>query len=162
MKIVSNSYFITGAEGAGKSSLVPLIKKRFPNIDVHDFDSVGVPPNPQLQWRLDTTLHWIKIALKNQEKNKSTCIIGLSFPSEVEEFEESKKLNKILYCLLDMHEKERKKRLRKRNTPEMIEDLEQLNKLREDFKQTKYKTNIIDTSNLSLNEVANEIIDWLR
>tara|TARA_Y100000034_G_C6645321_1_gene282261 strand:+ start:199 stop:435 length:237 start_codon:yes stop_codon:yes gene_type:complete len=63
-------YFITGAEGVGKSSIIPILKKKFPEIDVHDFDEVGVPENPPLQWRYDTTLHWLNVAIKNQKKRE--------------------------------------------------------------------------------------------
>ncbi|MFC1710746.1 hypothetical protein ACFLZJ_01150 [Nanoarchaeota archaeon] len=156
---MAKTFFITGAEGTGKTSIIPYLKENLPNLEIHDFDEVGVPENPPLQWRLDTTLYWIKIAEKNQEKNLSTCIIGLSFPSEVNDFKESEKLNKISFCLLDVNKEEREKRLGKRNASnEVIADIDPLNKLRNEIKKLK----VIDTSNLSIEETANKVINWIK
>jgi thymidylate kinase len=159
---MSALYFITGSEGVGKSSIICFLKKQFPKKQIHDFDEVGVPENPQLQWRYDTTLHWIRAAINNQIKSRSTIIAGLSFPDEVSKFKEHKKVDKIFFCLLDVHEEEREKRLCKRNaSKEVIEDLEQLHQLRRKFKTTKFENKIIDTTNLSVKETADKVIDWI-
>ena len=156
-------YFITGAEGVGKSSIIPILKKKFPEIDVHDFDEVGVPENPPLQWRYDTTLHWLNVAIKNQKKGKSTIIAGLSFPNEVKKYKEYKEIDKVMFCLLDVHETERETRLCKRKASrEVIDDLCQLHQLREKFKTTKFEKKIIDTSRISVKETAEKIIKWIE
>ena len=150
------TFFVTGAEGVGKTSVIKKLKKCFPKIKIHDFDEVGVPEDPPLQWRLDTTLFWIKKAVKNQEKEISTAIIGLSFPSEIKSFKEFKKLKQVELILLDVSKKERKKRLKKRNaTKEVIEDTNQLIALKEEFKNLPEK--IIDTTNYSIQEVAESV-----
>jgi len=156
---MAKTYFITGSEGTGKTSILPLLKKEFPERDIHDFDEVGVPINPPLKWRLDTTLYWIKKAIKNQKKGISTFIIGLSFPNEITNFEESKKLDKINFILLDVSEKEREKRLENRNAlQDVIKDLKQLKELRRQFK----KEDIIDTSNLSIEETSKQVIKQIK
>ncbi len=156
---MATTYFITGAEGIGKTSIIPLLKKSLPEIDIRDFDEVGVPINPPLQWRLDTTLHWIKKALENQDKERSTCIVGLSFPKEVKQFKESKNLKEVEFILLNVSEEEREKRLGKRQAEkEVIEDLEQLKELRKQFQKEK----IIDTSNLSIEETAKQVIKHIK
>jgi len=156
-------YFITGAEGVGKSSIIEILKKRFPDMDVHDFDEIGVPDNPDLQWRHDTTLHWIKVAIENQKKSISIIIAGLSFPDEVSMYKEYKEMDKILFCLLDVHETERKKRLCERNASrEVIDDLCQLHQLRKEFKNVEFENKIIDTTNLSVKEVGKKVIDWIE
>src|SRR3989344_5415159 len=154
-------YFITGAEGVGKSSIIPLLKKQFPKIEIHDFDEVGVPENPALQWRYNTTLHWLEIAIENQKRAQSTIIAGLSFPNEVSKFKEYKKI-KIVFCLLDVHKKERENRLQKRNAPkELINDLYQLHLLRKKLKITKFEKKIINTTNMSIKQTAEKIINWI-
>ena len=50
-------YFITGAEGIRKTTIINGLKRKFPKIRIYDFDEVGLPQNPPLQWRLDTTLY---------------------------------------------------------------------------------------------------------
>ena len=159
---MKKTYFITGSEGTGKTSIIPFLKKKLPKFNIHDFDEMGVPLNPPLKWRLDTTLHWINEAKNNQEKT-STCIIGLSFPKEILKFNESKKLEEIEFILLDIDEKEREKRLQKRNAnQDVIDDLKQLSGLRKQFKELKSKTKIINTTNLSINEVANKIVEYIK
>lgn len=158
-KMKPKTYFITGAEGTGKTSIVPILKKYLPEIDIHDFDEKGVPLNPPLKWRLDTTLYWIKKAIKNQKKEISTCILGLSFPKEINQFKESKKIKHINFLLLDINQKEREQRLSKRNSSkEVIKDLRQLKELRKQFKKEK----IIDTSNLSIENVAQKVIKYIK
>jgi len=158
---MAKTYFITGAEGVGKSSIIPILKEKMSELDIYDFDEVGVPENPPLQWRLDTTLHWIKIALKNQDKGISTCIVGLCFPKEIEQYEEHKKLNDICYCLLDLSDEEREKRLHKRNTPG-IKSYNTIKELRDELENTKHSKIIIDTSNLSIKETAKKVIEWIK
>jgi len=156
---MKQTYFITGAEGTGKTSIIPFLKEQVSYIEIHDFDDIGVPLNPPLKWRLDTTLHWIKKAIKNQEKGISTCIVGLSFPNEIKNFKEFKKLENTTFILLNISKEEREKRLGKRNSKkEVIRDLKQLKELRKQFK----KENIIDTSNLSIEETSKEIIKHIK
>lgn len=156
---MAKTLFITGAEGVGKSSIIEPLKEKFPEIDIHDFDELGVPDNPTLKWRLDTTLYWIIKAIKNLEENISTCILGLSFPSEVKGFEESNRLENLDFLLLDVHEEERAIRLSGRNnSKEIIKDTEQLINLRKEFRNIQ---NIIDTSNLSIKEVLDKILEFI-
>jgi len=155
-------FFITGAEGVGKSSIIEILKDKFGDMDVHDFDDVGVPDNPDLQWRHDTTLHWIKVAIENQKKGVSTIVAGLSFPNEVLMFEEYKEMDEILFCLLNVHESEREKRLCARGSAkDVIDDLCQLHDLREKFKDVKFENVVIDTSKLSIEEVGEEVVEWV-
>jgi dephospho-CoA kinase len=159
--MVVKTFFITGAEGVGKSSVLNILKKNFPSMDIHDFDEVGVPLNPPLKWRMDTTIYWIKEGIKNQKKGKFTCIIGLSFPAEINSFKESKEINKIKFCLLDISEKERKRRLIKRDSSkDIINDLENLYNLRKQIKRVN--GHIIDVSKLSLDEVGESLSNWMK
>jgi thymidylate kinase len=156
-----STIFITGAEGVGKSSILEKIKLELPETEVHDFDEVGVPKNPPLKWRLDTTLHWLKFAMNKQSKKINVCIIGLSFPKEIKSFGEFKKLKNVYFLLLDINEKEREKRLVKRGASrEVISDKRSLVELRKQIKNVDGK--IIDTSNLSINDVSSKLIKFLE
>jgi len=153
------TYFISGAEGVGKSTLIGLLTKKLPNVNIHDFDEKGVPLNPPLSWRINTTKRWIKLAEKNEKNMNDTIIVGLSFPREI-----SKISNKIKpqYCLLDVSLKEREKRLKKRKaTIGVIKDTKQLLDLRKDFSKLKDKK-IIETSNKTTKEIVKEIINWVK
>lgn len=80
---MSKLFFIIGAEGAGNTSIIPHLKTLSENIRAYDFDEKGVPLNPPIQWRLNTTDYWIKKSIKNSKNNINTIISGLSFPSEI-------------------------------------------------------------------------------
>ncbi len=151
--------FITGAEGVGKTTLIKILKKSLANKKIYDFDSVGVPKNPPLSWRHKTTKHWLAVAEKNEKVGKDTLIVGLSFPFEILSF--SKKRD-FFFCLLDINIKERERRLKKRESPkDVINDTEQVIKLKKEFKKLKNKK-IINASNLSPIQISKKIINWLN
>jgi len=159
---MADLFFITGAEGAGNSAILEHLKKLMINFEVHDFDEVGVPDNPPLQWRLDTTDYWLKIAAKNAKKNVSTIISGLSFPSEVKKSSSFEEAPNVFFCLLDVSENEREKRLKKRNASKnMIDDTDQLHSLRDEFKRYP-NCLIIDTTGKDIHEVVRKVASWIK
>lgn len=77
-------FFITGASGVGKTTLVEQLKLRnIPSCIIYDFDERGVPSNADKAWRKRETELWLDVAVKNLEKNISTVICGVSVPSEI-------------------------------------------------------------------------------
>lgn len=154
-------FFITGAEGAGNSSIIHYLNNAVSKTKVYDFDEKGVPSNPPLQWRLDTTDYWIKKSIENSKKGFSTIISGLSFPSEIKKSKYFEKAPDIYFCLLDLNEKEREKRLIRRDaSKEVINDTEQLINLKKEF-QDLNNSKIINTNNKEIQQVAEEIIKWV-
>jgi len=156
--------FLTGAEGVGKTSIINILKQNLKDFEIFDFDEVSVPENPPLNWRYETTKHWLKIGEKNLEKNKSTLICGLTIPKEIDKFS-SKKLTDFIYIgLLDIEIKERENRLRKRGADqELINDTKCLILLKNEFNKSKLKSKkIIDTTNLSILEVCETVTDWIK
>ena len=152
-------YFISGAEGVGKSTIIFHIKKKLKKKRVYDFDSIGVPRNPPLSWRHKTTKHWLKVSEKNEELGKDTIIIGLSFPKEVRRFSKRKDTR---FILLDISIKEREKRLRKRRAEEgVIKDTAQLIALRKDFRSLKNKR-IINVSKLTPAQTSTKLLKFLK
>ncbi|MBU4070031.1 MAG: hypothetical protein KJ646_03530 [Nanoarchaeota archaeon] len=152
-------FFISGAEGVGKTTILGHLIRELPDKDIHDFDEIGVPKNPKLSWRYKTTKHWLKIAKNNEKIGKDTIIVGLSFPSEIIKFSKKKNFH---FCLFDISINEREKRLRKRkSTKGVIDDLEQLKQLREEFKKLKSKK-IINISHLTPKEISSKLIKWIN
>jgi len=79
-----NIFFITGASGVGKSSIIePLRRLLGAGVAVHDFDERGVPDAADQQWRIEETKHWILLGRRNLEKGITTIICGGARPSEV-------------------------------------------------------------------------------
>lgn len=156
---MSKVYFVTGACGVGKSTLLPILRKMLPSFDIHDFDELGVPEHPGIEWRIATTLHWLEVA--KAKANVSTIILGLTIPQEVEALAEPGHM--INYCLLDLSRAERARRLTKRAAShDLIEDTEELVGLREWIKQTRFPHTTIDTTKKTPQQVARLLFAWIR
>ncbi|MCK4553802.1 hypothetical protein KAU19_02475 [Candidatus Parcubacteria bacterium] len=153
-------YFITGSCGTGKSSIIPYLKNKLTNFDIHDFDEHNTSQNPTAEWRQQTTNQWINTALKNAENNISTIIAGLSIPKEIKQSEYNNL--SIKFCLLDINIDEREKRLRERKaTQELIDDIEELIGLRNWVPNSGFNYTVIDTSNLTIEQAGNKVINWI-
>ena len=156
------TYFITGAEGVGKTSIVPFLRNHFLTYSVHDFDDVGVPKNPHPNWRLETMQYWIHGALENQNEGKTTILIGLCFPSEFEKCKDNNLIDIPNFCLLDVSKQTRAKRLTKSKRKKLISDIQQWNLLREEFDGLKHVHTVINTSKQNVIQTAQSVIDWIE
>lgn len=156
---MANIFFITGACGTGKSSIINFLKKSLNNFEIYDFDEVGVPDNPPLAWRHNTTKHWLKVGKDNLEKNKSTIVCGLTIPQEIEKFMLNDLEEKIYIMLLDVSNEEREKRLKLRNADQdLIDELDEVIGLRKWVPESRLEgKNVINTTKLSIEEVASEV-----
>lgn len=115
-------YFITGASGVGKTTLITLLEKKY--VKHHDitflkFDSIGVPPveeqlrayaSPQV-WQRAMTRQWVSTML--HEPKESTvvfeCHVNLDFIQEAFRLE---KFSDFLIILIDCDEDEMERRLK--------------------------------------------------
>ena len=78
-------FFISGGSGAGKSTVMDLVKNKLPHSEyhIHDMDEVGVPDDVDEQWRIEQTENWIKEGTKNSEHHIKTIIFGITRPEEL-------------------------------------------------------------------------------
>ncbi len=107
-------YFVAGASGSGKSSIINDLKQLLGNdFKVFDFDDIGVPKNPDKKWRQEVTEQWIKKLLLEQ---KNSVLLGQMVVGEILASPSAPKLGTVHFCLLDVSDKERIARLKKRNT----------------------------------------------
>ncbi|TVR49672.1 MAG: glycosyltransferase [Puniceicoccaceae bacterium] len=150
--------FVTGAEGTGKTTLLPLLRKRLPGWAIHDFDEVGVPDAPTAEWRRTTTGHWLGVALDNQRKGISTCIVGLIYPSEAKAFPAHRELAPS-YCILELDTAERAKRLRERNTPHHI-DSPCVGELQQEFAMPDPALHRIDVTGFDPETAGEAVAAW--
>lgn len=109
-------FFIAGASGSGKTSCIPLLKKLLPEATIADFDDIGVPENPDKQWRQAATEKWLQRYLSEVNKHSIFCICGQVVLGEILACPSAKQVCKINLCLLDVSDIERIKRLKQRNT----------------------------------------------
>jgi predicted ABC-type ATPase len=171
------SYFITGVNGAGKSTVVPLLRNNLPSsFLVYDFDEVGVPENVDNKWRQKTTAHWMDIAIKNNKKNIKTVICGLTKPSEIKEISKTKKGLKVKIAFLDVYSRDIEKRLQNRFKKPgsvqalkrvtgltvrdcIIKNIENAKRLRKECKNLKCK--VFNTSRTTPKKSVEKIVNWM-
>jgi len=78
--------FLTGASGAGKTTIVDIINKKYPTSSVSclHFDNIGVPAEQEMiavygsgsEWQKAMTYHWIKKLLNEYQTKKLIILEG--------------------------------------------------------------------------------------
>ncbi|MDA8611367.1 hypothetical protein N9L18_00690 [Candidatus Pacebacteria bacterium] len=176
---MKNIFYITGVNGIGKTTLISQLTQKL-NIDIfeiHDFDERGVPDNADKTWRKSETLHWTQVGKENTKKGSKTIICGfMKFSEILDSLEKEEAQGEI--CLLDANEEIITERIlgRYKNNPGGIADLNRAvgktpekfasdnvwisSQFRDQAKESGYF--IIDTSNLSPEEVGKKVIDWIE
>ncbi len=167
-------FFITGASGAGKTTLVSELKNKYKNKKdwtfLH-FDFIGVPTPEEMikrygsreNWQKEIACQWIKKML-TEYKDKEVIIfegqVNLHFITDG--FSKNNFSNYEI-ILMDCNEEIMSKRLTEyRNQPELLnQDMKNwLNLLRKQAKELN--ANIINTSNKSKPEVLKPFEEILK
>jgi GNAT superfamily N-acetyltransferase len=182
-------YFISGASGSGKSAVMPLLKELLgDNFSVYDFDDIGVPIDADKKWRQESTEKWLKRLV---HEDKDACLLGQMVLGEILSCPSAKSIGNPNFCLLDVGDFERIQRLKKRNTygadqnmlnwsswlrmhhkdpqwmPHVLKEncwkglsFNVWDKLLE--WQNTANIKLLDTSELSLSEVAMNLAHWIQ
>ncbi len=183
-------YFITGAEGSGKSACLLPLRRKFPLIAWYDFDEVGVPSFPTTAWRQRTTNFWVERALHHQHEQKDTGICGQAVLGEILACPSAPLINSIAVCFLDCGDLVRVDRMRAQGRtrvcqaqlnwaswqrmhiqdpqwePDTIRDQAEpwlLWERWQDFQQgdPRWSAWVLDTTALSLSQVIDKISVWM-
>ncbi len=169
-------YFITGVCGVGKSKVIPhlklLLNKK--SYDIHDFDERGVPPGADREWRIKETEFWINLGRVNIKNNISTIVCGFSNPKETIH----NSSDYIEFILLDAENETIKNRISGRYqtkksrqelkrvsgclVKEFIEDNTKFIKTLRSICQNDKRCSIINTTNKSPKEVAEQITEIIK
>jgi GNAT superfamily N-acetyltransferase len=182
-------YFIGGASGSGKTAVMPHLKELLgDNIAVYDFDDIGVPEGADKKWRQESTEIWLQKLLS---EGNDACLLGQIVLGEILSCPSGKQIDKINFCLLDVSDFERIARLKKRNTYDADQNMLNWSAwlrmhtqdpqwarhvIQEDaadiinftrlsaLKSYEEVANIkiLDTTDLALHEVAQELTDWIN
>lgn len=120
-KATMKLYFISGASGSGKTTILPFLQQYLDSTwKVYDFDSIGVPAHPNTKWRQESTEQWIQTLLAKKE---DACLLGQMVLGEIFACSSSHLLSCINFCLLDVEDMVRIRRLRTRNPNEPNQDI---------------------------------------
>ncbi len=109
-------FFIVGASGSGKTACITSLKELLPNSNIQDFDDIGTPENADARWRQEATERWLQKYFEESGSYDSYCICGQAVLGEILACPTSLKIPKINICLLDVADIERINRLQNRGT----------------------------------------------
>lgn len=113
-------FFIPGANGSGKTTVIPELRRLLPDMQIYDFDrypdrktgrQIATPEERQ-----DIAEEWLQVALANAPQH--TIVSGLGIMGEVFACPSAPQLDHIAFCLLDCADIVRLDRLKARGTPE--------------------------------------------
>jgi AAA domain-containing protein len=184
-------YLVTGASGSGKTACLETLRQRNPQVVWYDFDDVGVPADADKVWRQRTTEYWLQRTIQNQALRLDTCINGNIILGEVLACPSAPEINRLAVCLLDCSDVVRIDRLRDRNLHganmdmlcwaawqrmHAVDPQWYQNTIREDAApemhwerwenwqrgDPRWQTCVLDTTHLTITEVAESILQWMN
>jgi len=108
-------FLVFGSSASGKSvALTELRARHVPRLVVHDFDEIGVPPDPSRRWRQEANETWLRTALDQQSQGADVLLAGQTPFGEWLATPSASRLDGISACLLDCDDETRIERLRSR------------------------------------------------
>ena len=184
-------FFITGANGVGKTACVPHFCRLLPTLRFTISPISECPPNPDVPWRQETTELWLQTYLKkHQPLRRHLAVSGEAIFGEVLCAPSIEQIDAVHTCLRDCDDVTRVDRLRARGTygpnmqilcwaaflrvhavdpgwsPEVIQTGESIMRWEKWNSHQRgdevWRQEVIDTSRLTLEEVTAEIERWIR
>ncbi len=162
---MKNIFFITGASGVGKTTLIQSLKDKYSKknnwIFLH-FDSIGVPTPKEMveqfgseeNWQKEMIYQWIKKMLNEYQDNNMIIFEGQVNLEFIKDGFFQNNFSNYEIILVDCNEEVMGKRLtNNRNQPELLND-DMKNWLKYLRNQANnFGVRIIDTSNISKKDV---------
>jgi hypothetical protein len=162
-------FLVFGSSCSGKSAALAELRGRLLGVAVHDFDEIGVPPEPDIAWRHRSNELWIRRALEYQADGIDLLLAGQTPVGELLEAPSAPLLGGVAACLLDCDDETRLARLRARpasmwsGAPERWPDLLSWAAwMRKHAADPQLRVRVIDTSQVSLRDVADELAAWIE
>ncbi|WP_417898476.1 nucleoside kinase [Bacillus haimaensis] len=159
-------YIVTGAGGAGKTYVIHSLRKIMPEYDILDYDGIfqflkddaGKVDKHQIQ------NIWLRVAQDIAESGRITILCGLIKPEDIAACKYVNYFSRVDYLILHCDDITREKRLyeRKKMTSNKVKYIKKLAKwFIEISAQYDPPIPIIDTSEIGVTEVAEQIRDWI-
>jgi hypothetical protein len=104
-------FLIFGSSCSGKTTLLNELRARHAELEIHDFDEVGVPADADIAWRHRTNEQWVRRALAAE---RDFVLAGQVPLGELLAVPSAPQLDAISAVLLDCDDTERLARLRGR------------------------------------------------
>ncbi|MBO0682397.1 MAG: hypothetical protein J2P45_04495 [Candidatus Dormibacteraeota bacterium] len=106
--------YVAGASCAGKTTALSLLRKARGDIEIHDFDEIGVPEGADRHWRMEANERWMQRLLA---RRRPVMLAGQSPFGEILSAPSAIEFDGIAGCLVDCDDWVRVQRLRRRGTP---------------------------------------------
>jgi len=114
--------FITGANGAGKTTCIPMLRTLLPKWEFFDFDDAPTDRADLQKWRQATAEYWLTVGVERQANGIDVVVSGHAIPGEVLAAPSAVLVEGLAFCLLDCCDVERLARLRQRGRGDDTQD----------------------------------------
>jgi len=162
-------YFVIGASGSGKTTILKEIENNNKDYLYCYFDSVGVPSNEEMikkfgsgeNWQKEITRYWVKKIKEEYINTKSVILDGQISPLFIEEACKENSTDNYEVILFDCSDEVRIKRLIDRGHSELANEqmMNWAKYIRNESLSRGYK--IIDNTNLTQKETSKIFIDYI-
>jgi adenylate kinase family enzyme len=174
-RLVNSSLLIlTGASGAGKTTLAHAVQESLPNCEVRFFDSIGVPSaeimatydgdyGPGGGWQRAMTTEWMQRIAPLLKSEKKVLFEGQMRIAFIEEAIAATGITNAHIVLVDCSDAVRTARLtHDRNQPDLANEnmMSWGRLLRKEARQKGYE--ILDTGSIPFNGIVDHLIEYLR
>lgn len=156
-------FIVTGASGAGKSTVVPELRRLLPDFDVFDMDLLAADDWQQVKW------NWLKIAHSIAQSGRGTVLCGTVVPENLAGAPYLPYFDGIYYLNLHCDDETRAARLRARpayrgTTEEFIADHANFARWLLEHAATAFDPPMptVDTTGRTVAVVADEVAAWVR
>ncbi|MDQ3611149.1 MAG: AAA family ATPase [Actinomycetota bacterium] len=105
---------LTGTSASGKTTLARRLPP-MPDLEVHDFDEIGVPEVFPPHWRNRANEDWLQRALTLQHQGKDLLLTGQTPLGEALATPSAERLTGLSVCLIDCSDEDRIARLHLRD-----------------------------------------------
>ncbi|MGQ8871942.1 AAA family ATPase [Paenibacillus sp. TSA_86.1] len=152
-------FVITGASGTGKTTVSSHVRKLLPEFDVFDMDIID-----NIDWQIAKE-NWLRVAYSISLSGRGTVLCGTMVPENIASSKYIEQFDRIHYVNLHCDDATRETRLQARGWDEnAIEDhrnfanwlLQNADKAFDPVMPT------VDTTDLSSEEAAKQIEQWVR
>ena len=186
-------FLIFGSSCSGKTTLLDALRERQADLEIHDFDEIGVPADADMAWRHRANEQWVQRALAARG---DFVLAGQTPLGELLAAPSAVHVDAISACLLDCDDTERLARMRRRGEdwaarfggnledfvhwgewmrghardprfrPFVIQEQCDPSMQWERWSEwrasdPRWRVQIVDTSDASVDEVADELERWL-
>jgi hypothetical protein len=107
-------FLIFGSSCSGKTTLLDALRVRQAELEIHDFDEIGVPADADKAWRHRANEQWVQVALGEQAEGRDFVLAGQTPLGELLAAPSAPQFDAISACLLDCDDTERLVRMRGR------------------------------------------------